>query len=72
MLPTNHGRVWWSPQPPMKITFLLQSAFGMGGIIRSTLTLANQLARRHEVEILGFGSGRASGLGRGSRWKNLA
>jgi len=36
----------------VKITFLLQSAFGMGGTIRATLTLANELARRHEVEVI--------------------
>jgi hypothetical protein len=36
----------------MKITFLLQSAFGMGGTIRATLTLANELARRHEIKII--------------------
>jgi len=36
----------------MKITFLLQSAFGMGGTIRATLTLANELVRRHEIELI--------------------
>jgi glycosyltransferase involved in cell wall biosynthesis len=36
----------------MKITFLLKAAYGMGGTIRATLTLANQLATRHEIEII--------------------
>ncbi|MCO5995296.1 glycosyltransferase family 4 protein [Actinoallomurus rhizosphaericola] len=38
--------------PHMKITFLLGSAYGMGGTIRATITLANRLAIRHEVEII--------------------
>lgn len=36
----------------MKITFLLGSAYGMGGTIRATLTLANHLATRHEIQII--------------------
>ncbi|MEV5752203.1 glycosyltransferase family 4 protein [Actinoallomurus sp. NPDC052308] len=36
----------------MKITFLLGSAYGMGGTIRATLTLADRLAARHEIEII--------------------
>src|SRR5579859_2189084 len=37
---------------PVKITFLLHSAYGMGGTIRSNVILANYLAERHEVEII--------------------
>ncbi|GAU70544.1 phosphotransferase [Streptomyces sp. NBRC 110611] len=37
----------------MKITFLLTSADTMGGTERATMTLAELLARQHEVEILG-------------------
>ncbi|MEU5052535.1 stealth conserved region 3 domain-containing protein [Streptomyces sp. NPDC021096] len=36
----------------MKITFLLTSADTMGGTERATMTLAELLARQHEVEIL--------------------
>ncbi|MEU4827228.1 glycosyltransferase family 4 protein [Actinomadura sp. NPDC023710] len=36
----------------MKITFLLHSAYGMGGTFRSNIVLANYLAERHQVEIV--------------------
>ncbi|MEU3830076.1 glycosyltransferase family 4 protein [Streptomyces sp. NPDC029080] len=36
----------------MKITFLLHSAYEMGGTFRSNIILANCLAERHEVEIV--------------------
>lgn len=36
----------------MRITFLLGAAYGMGGTIRATVTLANQLAERHDIEII--------------------
>jgi glycosyltransferase involved in cell wall biosynthesis len=37
----------------MKISFLMGTAYGMGGIVRSTVNLANQLAGRgHTVELI--------------------
>jgi hypothetical protein len=36
----------------MKIAFLLHSAFGIGGTIRTVLTQAESLASRHEVELV--------------------
>ncbi|MGI5338584.1 glycosyltransferase [Streptomyces sp. CA-181903] len=36
----------------MKISFLLQNAYGIGGTIRSTFNVASALAARHDVEIV--------------------
>ncbi|MCD9144699.1 glycosyltransferase family 4 protein [Streptomyces albireticuli] len=36
----------------MKISFLLQNAYGIGGTIRSTFNVAGALAARHDVEIV--------------------
>lgn len=36
----------------MKITFMLLDAFEVDGTVRSTFTLAGELARRHDVEIV--------------------
>ncbi|GAA2127986.1 glycosyltransferase family 4 protein [Actinomadura napierensis] len=36
----------------MKITFLLLEAFSIDGTVRSTFTLADELSRRHDVEIV--------------------
>jgi glycosyltransferase involved in cell wall biosynthesis len=36
----------------MKIRFLLMNAFAVGGTIRTTFTTAEQLAQRHDVEIM--------------------
>ncbi|MFF3324430.1 glycosyltransferase family 4 protein [Streptomyces sp. NPDC002889] len=36
----------------MKISFLIHSIYGIGGTIRTTLNLAEELANRHEVEIV--------------------
>ncbi|MCO5974420.1 glycosyltransferase family 4 protein [Actinoallomurus soli] len=36
----------------MKISILIMNAYGMGGTIRATFNLADELSRRHEVEIV--------------------
>ncbi|MCH0541973.1 glycosyltransferase family 4 protein [Streptomyces sp. MUM 203J] len=36
----------------MKISFLIHTVYGIGGTIRTTLNLAEELAARHEVEIV--------------------
>ncbi|MFI8852162.1 glycosyltransferase family 4 protein [Streptomyces sp. NPDC053499] len=36
----------------MKIVFLLDNAYGIGGTIRSTVNLSGALAERHEVEVV--------------------
>ncbi|ATW48502.1 transferase [Streptomyces peucetius subsp. caesius ATCC 27952] len=36
----------------MKISFLIHTIYGIGGTIRTTLNLAEELANRHEVEIV--------------------
>ena len=36
----------------MKIVFLLDNAYGIGGTIRSTVNLSSALAERHRVEVV--------------------
>ena len=36
----------------MRITFVITNAFGSGGTIRTTLTMAAALADRHDVEVI--------------------
>lgn len=36
----------------MKIVFLLDNAYGIGGTIRSTVNLSGALAERHQVEVV--------------------
>ncbi|NGO68772.1 glycosyltransferase family 4 protein, partial [Streptomyces boncukensis] len=36
----------------MKIAFLINNAYGIGGTIRATANLSRALAGRHEVEVV--------------------
>lgn len=36
----------------MKISILIMNAYGMGGTVRATANLADELARRHDVEVV--------------------
>ncbi len=40
------------PWGRMRITFLINSAYGIGGTIRTTFNLAEQLAQQHDVEVV--------------------
>jgi glycosyltransferase involved in cell wall biosynthesis len=46
------GRRGRTAPEPGPVRFLLAHAWGFGGTIRTTLTLAGELSRRHEVEIV--------------------
>jgi glycosyltransferase involved in cell wall biosynthesis len=41
-----------APGAPPRIRFVLNNAYAMGGTVRATLTLAAELAQRHDVEIV--------------------
>jgi glycosyltransferase involved in cell wall biosynthesis len=45
------GRRAWGDEN-VRITFVITNAFGSGGTIRTTLTMAAALADRHEVEVI--------------------
>ncbi len=50
-MPPAHGRVSQG-EKHMKIAFLINNAFGIGGTIRSTANLSAAFADRHDVEVV--------------------
>jgi glycosyltransferase involved in cell wall biosynthesis len=52
IIPNRSSTESTASSPPLKISFLIINAYGMGGTIRTVLNLAGYLATEHDVEVI--------------------